>query len=276
MNLIGKKVKHRVLGEGIITAVSENTIEINFKSGIRKLQYPQTFEKFMVAQNKDVQQGILDKIKEDKAVVEAKKKEKIIEERKKEEALKEIKNTTVKGIKRVAPIKRRDGNAKVTFLVFQGDTFAKEAAGGYIWAPCFNRAGQSMHHWDRLMEVRPGDVILHSSDGEICAISMAKDKCYDCIQPKELRVDDLWEYEGRRVDCEYILIKNPIKLSSYRKQILEKPIAKYSPFNRNGKGNQGYLFDLNHDLARLFINESVKINKELLSINFIKEFVEEE
>lgn len=35
---------------------------------------------------------------------------------------------------------------------------------------------------------------------------------------------------------------------------------KYSPFNKNGAGNQGYLFPLSNELAKLLLSEIKKNN----------------
>lgn len=274
MNMVGQKVKHRTWGEGVIVKVSEKIIDIEFPVGIRKLQYPQAFESFLVAIDNGVQQTILDSIKETRKAESEAKKATALKREKEEEALKKIKMTkTSKPVSKTSVMKKRAENSKMIFLVFQGDTFGKESQGGYIWAPCFNKAGRTMHHWDRLLEVRADDIILHSSNGEICAISIAKEKCYDSPQPKELRIDSLWEIDGRRVDCEYILLKKPIKLSSYKNEIIKYSTAKYSAFNVNGTGNQGYLYDLNKELAVLFVTELVKVNKSLLNFKFIKEII---
>ena len=90
----------------------------------------------------------------------------------------------------------------MVFFVFQGNTFDKECKGGYIWAPVSDRAGNKPHHWERLLDVRQGDIILHGCDGYIKAVSVAKTACYDCNQPAELAVEELWDREGRKVDCD--------------------------------------------------------------------------
>lgn len=93
------------------------------------------------------------------------------------------------------------------FFVFQGNTFDKEFNGGYIWAPISNKAGNKFHHWEKLLDVRAGDIILHGCDGYIKAISIAKTSCFDCVQPEELVVEDLWDREGRKVECDYVKLK---------------------------------------------------------------------
>ena len=58
----------------------------------------------------------------------------------------------------------------MTFFVFQGNMYEEECRGGYIWAPIANKDGLSFHHWDRLMDIRQGDIIFHGCDGFVQAI----------------------------------------------------------------------------------------------------------
>ncbi len=48
---------------------------------------------------------------------------------------------------------------------------------------------------------------------------------------------------------------------------------KYSPFNSNGTGNTGYLYDLDPVLAQIFIRGLANANPQLIKIEFIKEFL---
>ena len=267
MDLIGKKVKHRSWKEGEIISVSGNLIEIKFPCGIKKIQFPESFGDSMNALDSDVQEYIMNIKKEAIAAAEAAKN---IE-------LSEMEDRARLRNEEAAPVGRRpaytisrDGNQKMIFIVFQSDTFEHQANGGYIWAPRINNAGNIVHHWERLTDVRENDVILHCSNGEIRAISEAKGRCYDCPKPKELYSDDDWADAGRKVDCEYVLVDKGVDISKYRREAAASS-GYYSPFNVNGTGNQGYLYDLNRDLAKLFIAELVKENPELLKHSFIQD-----
>lgn len=59
--------------------------------------------------------------------------------------------------------------------------------------------------------------------------------------------------DGRRVDCDYHLLKTPLKHGAYKDKILEYRNMKYGPFDKDGNGNMGYLYDLNQKLAAFFI-----------------------
>ena len=150
-----------------------------------------------------------------------------------------------------------------TFLVFQGDSlFRSECDGGYIWAPVLNSAGRRVHHWDSLLSVREGDIIFHSNNGAIRAISTAKGKSYECEQPADLEAKELWQRQGRKVECDYVELKEPIKTAEHREEILQYCSTKYSPFNQKGMGNQGYLFELDKRLAACFAEAAREMNPE--------------
>ena len=170
------------------------------------------------------------------------------------------------------PVKR------MIYWVFQGKTFDEEYKGGYIWAPKFNKRYKNIgapHHWSRLTEVKKGDIILHGCKGQIMAISVAKDECFDCKQPKELEREGLWDTDGRMVKCEYNFIRNPINVYDYKDEIIKRCNQEYGPFNKYGEGNMGYLFEIDRDLAKLFIEETVESNKDLRLLDFIKELLVE-
>lgn len=163
----------------------------------------------------------------------------------------------------------------MTFLVFQGSTFERECHGGYLWAPITNKDGNAFHHWDRLLDVRSGDIVLHGCNGHIRAVSIAEAACYDCIQPKELQTEAAWDLEGRKLDCNYIMLDCPIKTADFVSDIVRLCNTMYSPFNKNGTGNMGYLYELNRELAKIFLNAAVIANPYLKSNHVIIDLLNE-
>lgn len=97
-------------------------------------------------------------------------------------------------------------------------------------------------------KVRKRDVIIHSVNKEIKAISIATSNCCSANQPHELKREQMWKDDGYMVDFQYIDIQYPIVTSvpsDYMDSILELQPAKYAPFNNIGRGNTGYLFASN-------------------------------
>ena len=279
MELKGKKVIHQSLGIGIIAEQTNDYIAVEFSAKTSKFVYPGAFIKFIKAQDSQLQAAILSEYEDVRIAAEAKKQADDAA-REAAEELKALaaasKKIPAKQSERKTAYEKqsRDSSGRpMVFFVFQGNTFDKENRGGYIWAPITNKAGSTIHHWDRLLEVRKGDIIIHGCDGYIAAISTARGECYECAQPDELRVEDLWDKDGRRVDCEYITIKSPIKTSNYKEDIINLSATKYSPFNKDGDGNMGYLFEINPDLARIFIRETARLNDYLLNYEFVNDFL---
>ena len=272
MNLVNQKVKHKLYGTGVIIEQDEMYITVQFSTKTAKFKYPSAFEEFIIAEDEKLQEAMLQGIRSLRIAEENSKKsvDEVSIVKEKEAVLKAVSSS-----KTAKPEAKHDSKKQSVFFVFQGNTFDEESSGGYIWAPITNKKGSNIHHWNRLLDIRIGDLILHGCNGLVVAISRARTGAYECSQPEELRKENLWDQEGRRVDCEYAIIKKPIRTLDYKDIIIELSAAKYSPFNIEGKGNMGYLYEINRELARIFIKESIKGNKYLLDHNFIVDFIEE-
>lgn len=242
-----------------------------------KFAYPTVFEKFLVPVDQKVADAIKAELEAVKAAEEAAKAVEAAKKAAEEQAkLEELKAKAAASGKKVSsskvytPVKRVDGQV-LTYLVFQGDTYNEERTGQFIWAPKYTKDGRTMHHWDRLMDVREGDVIFHCSDGYIQAISRVKAFFEESARPDHTTGDwTNWEKDGRRVDCDYHVLKTPIKHGAYKDKILEYCNVKYAPFDKDGNGNMGYLFDLNQCLAAFFIQEIAKKNPKVIDIDYLK------
>lgn len=159
------------------------------------------------------------------------------------------------------------------FFVFQNKTFKEERAGKFLWAPKRNKNGQTFHHWTSMTKVNQGDVIFNSYNGESLAIIVAKESCKDSIRPSDLDSVELWEEEGWRVEAEYFDVKSPIKYKDYMDDIKRMQGYKYAPFNALGRGNTGYLFQIQEELA-LFLFSIMNFNISEISLNEQYENVE--
>lgn len=273
MDLVNRKVKSKALGIGTVVEQDDSHVIVKFAAKKSTFQYPEAFRKFLTAEDKEIQQALLAEIVAGDALIEEAKikveeARKAAEQAKLEElAAKSGRKTTSKPVKRIERVEGKH----LTFLVFQGGTFAKEYKGGYIWAPKFNQGGGTCHHWDKMLDVREGDIILHCADGFVEAISVAKGPCFDCESPDELTEEKLWAKNGRMIKCDYIKIQKPIRHSDYKDTILKYCGVKYSPFDKDGNGNMGYLFDLNRELAKFFVEKTVINNSYLLDLECVQE-----
>jgi len=286
MNLINQKVCHITLGCGEIVEQTDKIVTVQFASKISKFQYPSAFQKFLRALNTDIQTVILQQIEDNEVAARAKEfvEEEIrytdISQKKEKQHIicssSEIVMDRFKTSKEKHIRQNRASDKRMVFFVFQGSTYNREKNGGYIWAPIANKAGKRFHHWDKLLDVRSGDIILHGCDGYIKAISEARCECYECTQPEELYSEKMWEREGRRIDCDYTTIECPIKTAMFREDIIRLCNVKYAPFDKDGNGNMGYLYEINLELARIFIKGLIKGNKYLEKIEYVRNFLMED
>ena len=159
--------------------------------------------------------------------------------------------------------------------MFQGGSFDDEYTGGYIWAPYESKYGMKFHYWDRLKDLKEGDMLFHADHGNIRAISIVREPHVVAARPEKLVGMYEGDNRGYLVYCDYTYIKNPISAWDYTDQTKKYSQVKYAPFNVNGTGNLGYLYELDQRLATFFLEESVKKNSALGEMDFVKEFLAE-
>lgn len=140
------------------------------------------------------------------------------------------------------------------FLVFQGTTYEEEKELSCLWAPKFGKSGQEVHHHKRLVEVKINDRIIHLVNRKIVAISTAKSKAYDAEAPWKQDDTRPWLKNGRKIDVEMIELSEPILIDNIFQKIRSYLPEKYSPFDRNGSGNQGYFYEINSKIFNTILN----------------------
>lgn len=145
------------------------------------------------------------------------------------------------------------------FFVFQNKTYYDEYRGGYLWAPKYGNSGKTKHFWARMKSLRDGDVIIHSYNKKIMAISIAKGIAYDSTRPNESFNE--WQHEGWRVDTKHIPFNDTILTSDYKEDLIRIKPNKYAAFDKNGSGTTGYLFDANREMFEFFINKIAGVQK---------------
>lgn len=140
------------------------------------------------------------------------------------------------------------------YIVFRGGSYTDETS-NYIWALKQDASGGTPHYWERMTEVKPGDIIFQYKDGYIKAVSTAATRCYDEDRYIHTDTNENWNREGRRIDLNTTILDDPIRLSDFQNSIIKYRKEKYSAFNKNGGANQGYLYELEPELAELFMKE---------------------
>jgi putative restriction endonuclease len=140
------------------------------------------------------------------------------------------------------------------FLVFQGTTYQEEKKLSCLWAPKFGKSGQEVHHHKRLVEVKINDRIIHLVNRKIVAISTAESKAYDAEAPWKQDDARPWLKNGRKIDVQMIELSEPILIDNIFEKIKNYLPEKYSPFDRNGSGNQGYFYEINNKIFNIILN----------------------
>ena len=289
MQLLNQRVKHLSLGSGTIVVQDDTSLTVEFNSKTCRFPYPSpdTFKRFLKAEDPTVHAAILQEMADQKRAAEEARTATEEAKRKAEEArAAEQARLDAEAAEKASVRLRSSGSSRpqtvrvpgkpLTFYVFQGGTFTIESRGGFIWAPLHSDNGNRVFHWDNMELVKAGDIILHGYDAKVVAVSKAISDCYESLRPKERDFEESWPTEGRRVDLQYIVFKNPVPTADYVHEILEYCKAKYSPFNRDGNGNLGYLYELNRELARVFLRAAVRSNPELNDVDYIQKLLSEE
>jgi hypothetical protein len=128
--------------------------------------------------------------------------------------------------------------------VNQGQTYAQERDGGYLWAPKANEKGQTMEAWTNMELLKVGDVIVHYAKG-IRALSRVTQEWETASRPSELQRHP-WEDEGYRVLARYEELAAPISLEDLPPDV-RRPSQ--GPFDVNGDVKQRYLLAVPADMA---------------------------
>lgn len=147
------------------------------------------------------------------------------------------------------------------YLVFQNKSYKEESNGGYIWAPQKNKKGGGEFHWHNVAEVKKGDIILHCFNQRIVAISEAVQNGHEEKRPEQLKERGDWKKEGWMAEVEYKELDTPFIIPEHREKILKLKADWHAPFNKNGKGNQGYLYEINRELYEYVFEEMLKVKQ---------------
>jgi hypothetical protein len=115
--------------------------------------------------------------------------------------------------------------------------------------------------------VRPGDIIFSYVGGRIVAVAVAQTAAYDSPRPGGMG-EGLWEDDGKRIDVDYRDLAPGLPIAVLLPEIQPLLPDKYSPLNRNGTGNQGYLFPVPPRVGRLLLDRVDDEQAEALDEGF--------
>lgn len=136
-----------------------------------------------------------------------------------------------------------------SYIVMQGRTYHEEKELGILWSLQQDSAGNPQHFWERMKEIDEGDRIFHYVKGQVVAISVAK-SCYrEERKPYTIDLPGSEDEKGYLIETEYHELEKPLTIDDFFDEVLPLLPIKYSPFQENGNGNQGYLYPCNEELT---------------------------
>jgi len=163
------------------------------------------------------------------------------------------------------------------YYVFQGETYAEERTGGYVWSPQLNKSGGKNAGYTMMTSIRKGDFILHNSNGKIMSISIAQNDCYVANQPHELSVAETtveWNDDGYRVDTKYFDFDVPV-ITTNHKEWLAAHFVEGSAFTRAGTGKQQYMCHLADEHAIYLIEQAIRLQTDRELLNHLNNALDE-
>lgn len=132
-----------------------------------------------------------------------------------------------------------------SYIVMQGKTYNQEKEAGILLSRKRDQAGHLQHSWERMREVRTGDMIFHYVNGSIVAVSSATGNWMESNLPVGLQNN----HEGYLVKLDYHELEVPLSIADHLDVITPLLPVKYSAFQANGQGNQGFLYPCNDELT---------------------------
>jgi putative restriction endonuclease len=142
----------------------------------------------------------------------------------------------------------------------QGHTYQEEKDLGIIWSPQIDRGNNVPHSWKRMTQVKKGDRVFHYVKGNIVAISIASEDCKSASKPSTLQNHRNWNEEGYLVKLNYFQLEEPVNVRNNFHEISPLLPVKYSPFQKDSNGNQGYLYPCNEELSIKLLELISEIN----------------
>ncbi|WP_026691805.1 HNH endonuclease [Peribacillus kribbensis] len=161
-----------------------------------------------------------------------------------------------------------------SFIVMQGHTYEIDRDLGIIWIPKTDKGGNTPHSWGRMKEVKKGDQIFHYVKGNIVAISIARGGCIEAVKPST-EDEESGNTDGYLVHLSYHELEKPVHVRDHFDQIAPLLPLKYSPFQPNSDGNQGYLYPCHEELAIKLLELMSELNIYLVSDEQLEFSIEE-
>lgn len=139
------------------------------------------------------------------------------------------------------------------FYVFQNLSYMKELSAECLFCP-HSPDNHTYPFWESIGDIRKGDVIFHEFKGSVVAISEAQSEARNANKPYDLDKPEA----GRVLNTLYVVLQNQVEPFSLKEELASAQPEKLGPFDKNGKGKEGYLFNFNDECSKIIINGILK------------------
>ena len=150
------------------------------------------------------------------------------------------------------------------WIVYQGTSWRRARAGGYLWAPKRGKKNQTQVYWSNMERVQPGDLIFAGADNAIRALAEVPSPAYTAERP-DPRDDQFWYGEGWRLDVVYTDLPAPFRYADWVPNIVQELPARHSPFREDGSPNQGYLYELPLSVGEYVVEQLAKLGADVVA-----------
>jgi len=142
----------------------------------------------------------------------------------------------------------------------QGKYFKRDNAGGFIQARQQGKNGYVPFHWENVSKVRSGDFIIAYKNGYIVSIGTAIGNTF--TTPSNIDGSSAWQ-----VPVAWTNLITPFLAQNVWG--ITQPLfdnQKRMPLNKNGRGNNGYLFEIGQQIFNVYVNYGINNGNPNLSI----------
>ena len=150
------------------------------------------------------------------------------------------------------------------WIVYQGTSWRRARAGGYLWAPKRGKKNQSQVYWSNMERVKPGDLIFAGADNAIRALAEVASPAYAAERP-DPRDDQFWYGEGWRLNVVYTDLPSPFRYADWVPEIVQELPVKHSPFREDGSPNQGYLYELPVSVGEYVVERLARLGADVVA-----------
>ena len=147
-----------------------------------------------------------------------------------------------------------------SFIVMQGETYQEERNAGVLWTPQIDKSGMVPHSWNRMQELKKGDIVFHYVKGSFVAISRVREDCHKGTKPRNPDEQQSGIEDAFVAHTVYRELENPLSVKEFFAEIEPLLPVKYSAFQEDASGNSGYLYPCNEELAMKFLELISSLN----------------